>query len=307
MVDLAAIALGITPELIEKDFWVTEALRVIASRKAPQIIFKGGTSLSKGFDLIRRMSEDIDILLYDTKAGSGKERESALRSLTKDVAVHLGITPIVPPEREEFGRKLCSRFVYTEKTLAIGSSGVLLELSYRGHSEPSVRLLLRSYIAEYAITRDDAKTLDYEELEGFELNLLAPERTLMEKIFALHVAASNVDDVRSAEELRRMARYYYDVKLLLDDDGVRAGILKLGDMETYSRTELLQAGIGQPFSGPARPPIGYAGSPAFDSRPEIMAIIADPYDAAMRFVFNGAAQPTLVECLETVSRYRTLL
>jgi len=197
--------------------------------------------------------------------------------------------------------------VYTEKKLAIGSSGVLLELSYRGHPSPSVRLPLRSYIAEYAITRDDAAILDYEELEGFELNLLAPERTLMEKVFALHVAASNVNEGGSAEELRRMARYYYDVKLLLDDEGVRAGIRNLGDMEAYSRTELLQAGIGQPFSGPARPPSGYAGSPAFDSRADIMAIIADAYDAAMRFVFDGAAQPTLVECLETILRYRTLL
>lgn len=52
---------GLRPAIIEKDYFVTEALRVIAEIAAEKVIFKGGTSLSKGWNLIRRFSEDIDL------------------------------------------------------------------------------------------------------------------------------------------------------------------------------------------------------------------------------------------------------
>ena len=52
---------GLRPAIIEKDYYVTEALRIIAGNDGERIIFKGGTSLSKGWNLIGRFSEDVDI------------------------------------------------------------------------------------------------------------------------------------------------------------------------------------------------------------------------------------------------------
>ena len=49
---------GLRPAIIEKDYFVTEALRVIAEVAADKVIFKGGTSLSKGWNLIRRFSHE---------------------------------------------------------------------------------------------------------------------------------------------------------------------------------------------------------------------------------------------------------
>ena len=54
---------GLRPAVIEKDYYVTEALRIIAQVAGDKVIFKGGTSLSKGWNLIQRFSEDIDIFL----------------------------------------------------------------------------------------------------------------------------------------------------------------------------------------------------------------------------------------------------
>jgi predicted nucleotidyltransferase component of viral defense system len=51
---------GLRPAIIEKDYYVTEALRIIAAT-SDKVIFKGGTSLAKGWNLIQRFSEDIDI------------------------------------------------------------------------------------------------------------------------------------------------------------------------------------------------------------------------------------------------------
>jgi predicted nucleotidyltransferase component of viral defense system len=64
-------AQGLRPAIIEKDYYVTEALRVIASSAGDKVIFKGGTSLLKGWNLIQRFSEDIDRGLH---AEARKER-----------------------------------------------------------------------------------------------------------------------------------------------------------------------------------------------------------------------------------------
>ena len=57
---------GMRPAIIEKDYYVSEALRVIAATAGDKVIFKGGTSLAKGWNLIQRFSEDIDIFLDPT-------------------------------------------------------------------------------------------------------------------------------------------------------------------------------------------------------------------------------------------------
>jgi predicted nucleotidyltransferase component of viral defense system len=49
--------------IIEKDYYVTEALRIIAARHGDRVLLKGGTSLSKGWHLIRRFSEDVDVFV----------------------------------------------------------------------------------------------------------------------------------------------------------------------------------------------------------------------------------------------------
>lgn len=56
---------GLTEQFIEKDYYVTEALRIIATRWQNKIVFKGGTSLSKGWNSIERFSEDLDLFLNE--------------------------------------------------------------------------------------------------------------------------------------------------------------------------------------------------------------------------------------------------
>lgn len=266
------------------------------------MIFKGGTSLSKGFRLIRRMSEDVDVLLLG-EGFSNTGRYQALQALTDKVAAHLGVT--ASQERVERGRKMVTRFSYSDRPMLVGSAGVLLELGFRGHPEPSKSVSMTSYLADYIATREDKETIIYEELDPIELDLLAPERTLLEKIFALHVAATNFE--ANPDELSRLARYYYDIKMLLDNDGVCSSISLLGDMQAYSETELLSSGIGGPFVGPARPNGGYAQSPAFRVSPGMLAVLEPAYDASMAFLFLNEPKPALVDCLSAVQRRADLL
>ena len=66
--DLAANTSGLLPHLLEKDIWVVWSLRhLFAGPYTDHLVFKGGTSLSKAYGVIRRFSEDVD-LTYDIRA-----------------------------------------------------------------------------------------------------------------------------------------------------------------------------------------------------------------------------------------------
>src|SRR5208282_1042952 len=123
---------GLRPAIIEKDYYVTEALRIVAATAGDKAIFKGGTSLSKGWNLIERFSEDIDIFLDPlafqpplTKRAIDRE----LKKLRDAVGAHPALT-FVEAESETiggFGRN--DRFSYVQHFGGAGevADRVLLE------------------------------------------------------------------------------------------------------------------------------------------------------------------------------------
>ncbi|MGH2833110.1 MAG: nucleotidyl transferase AbiEii/AbiGii toxin family protein, partial [Solirubrobacteraceae bacterium] len=72
---------------VEKDYWITEILRVIAATLSDRVIFKGGTSLSKGWELLDRFSEDIDLFVDASvePALQGRAIDRTLKQLKQDV------------------------------------------------------------------------------------------------------------------------------------------------------------------------------------------------------------------------------
>jgi len=87
-----ASRLGMNPAIVEKDFWVCWILKHIFAEPAlkGQMVFKGGTSLSKVFGLIDRFSEDIDLILdwrlLGYPATSAAEIEARFRTFVDVVA-----------------------------------------------------------------------------------------------------------------------------------------------------------------------------------------------------------------------------
>ena len=78
------------PGIVEKDYFVTEALRLIQSDFGSVVIFKGGTSLSKGWSLINRFSEDID--LYVEPSGTDLETLERFQQIADCVYTFPGFT-----------------------------------------------------------------------------------------------------------------------------------------------------------------------------------------------------------------------
>lgn len=78
---------GLPAQVIEKDFWVTAILQTIFSLPiAEHLVFKGGTSLSKGWKLIERFSEDIDIAVNPVSLGvpEGDLTKRQIKKLRKE-------------------------------------------------------------------------------------------------------------------------------------------------------------------------------------------------------------------------------
>ena len=82
----AADHLDIKLEFVEKDYWISLLLfRLSKSDCTDQVVFKGGTSLSKGFDLIERFSEDVDIAVINEEIDSGNQLKKLIRTIEKEI------------------------------------------------------------------------------------------------------------------------------------------------------------------------------------------------------------------------------
>ena len=147
-------ARGLRPALVEKDYYVTEALRIIVQTAGDKVIFKGGTSLSKGWNLIQRFSEDIDIFLdpesfHPTLGKNGIDRE--LKKLRDAVGKHPALT-FVQGESQTiggFGRN--DRFSYRQIFGGAGevANRVLIEAGTASGREPTATVELRSHLGQF--------------------------------------------------------------------------------------------------------------------------------------------------------------
>ena len=89
LVHATSDALAIPVQLIEKDYYISAVLRLLSkSAYASQIVFKGGTSLSKAYQLINRFSEDVDFAVISEQM-SGNQVKTLLSHLMKEVTAGL--------------------------------------------------------------------------------------------------------------------------------------------------------------------------------------------------------------------------
>ncbi len=131
---------GVPAVHVEKDFWVTEVLRAAAAQAADDgvaLVFKGGTSLSKAHRLIRRFSEDVDLIVV-VPADSKTAADRCLKAISDAAGIALKVAGIVDTGSATKGRKRTIRFEYpTVQASGVLSAGVLLELGARGGTLPA--------------------------------------------------------------------------------------------------------------------------------------------------------------------------
>lgn len=168
-------ALGVPAAHVEKDFWVTEALRAAVARSDAEgvtVVFKGGTSLSKAHRLINRFSEDVDLIVV-VPADSQRAAHRCLKNITAAVAEVFVEEGVLDTTTATAGRKRTTRFTYpTTHKHGVLHPGVLLELGARGGTLPAQQMTIRSLIAEHGATV--GLSTDFAEATPFVVRVLHP-------------------------------------------------------------------------------------------------------------------------------------
>jgi Nucleotidyl transferase AbiEii toxin, Type IV TA system len=248
-------------------------LRILARDFPDDFIFKGGTSLSKGYHLIRRFSEDIDILIIP--GATATATHALMRRMASAVeAVLGGQTEVVSSGT---GVHRSTRIQYPAAHMGSGiRPDVLLEPGIRGGLEFSDRLPVGCLLGE-ALQAGGVDIDDYGDLQPFDVQVLQLGRTLMEKLGLVH---SNLGADPSDQQASRHVRHYYDIYVLLGDERALA---VLRDRAEFSQILASMREVNDRWLGGAelRPEAGWASSPAFDTaRPSYQRLVK-AYDSVM--------------------------
>jgi hypothetical protein len=241
--DTTALRLGTASQNIEKDFWVCWTLDALFNglkEGGPRLLFKGGTSLSKGFGLINRFSEDIDVTVFrddigepatigEIEALSGKKRRARLYAI-KDACQHyingplraelavilqdrlqaagldVGATRVEADDTDPDGQTLLIWYPAVTPRSDYVRAAIKIESGAKSALDPNSEVPIKPYVD------DDLPALD---LTVPAVRTVDPERTFWDKIVILHGLRRWFD---KRGELRgggqRVSRHYYDLHQL---------------------------------------------------------------------------------------------
>jgi hypothetical protein len=235
---------GLPSVAIEKDWWVTLALNASFSLPySKNIVFKGGTSLSKGWNLIERFSEDIDLAIDRKFFGfNGDISKTQIKNLRKQSCEFIStsfladLTKILTEWKAIDECKLIAQPVKDSDkdpqvieihynsvvdTSEYLPQRVLIEVSSRSLMEPTEKREINS-ILSINFPQQSFVTVP------FAIPTVLPQRTFLEKVFLLHEEFS-----QEAEKIRidRLSRHQYDLVKLMD---TKHGLAAIQDRELYN-------------------------------------------------------------------------
>ena len=228
---------GINQVAIEKDWWVTVTLKALFQTDCrDSLIFKGGTSLSKGFNIIERFSEDIDLAISHSffaiektnKSQRDKLKKLAHRYIQETLSAQLdaqlkdmGITGYTienvtqvqdksgewkPIDSDKDPTVILLHYPsIVEDSISYIPPRVKIEISCLSMDEPTEERCIHSLIGE---------TFEEEDIDAnCKIRTVVPTRTFLEKLFLL-AEEFQKDKPRSV----RMSRHLYDLEKLMDTE-----------------------------------------------------------------------------------------
>lgn len=194
---------GLPIAIVEKDYYVTMILKFL-NRKNKNIVFKGGTSLSKCFHVINRFSEDIDITF--TESIGEARRQKIKHELMKEISDTLGLEISNWNEIRSKAKYNCYIFEY-KSLYKIKEEriypGVKLETALSTYAFPTVEKEVDSYVREF-LNIENKELIKKCDLDIFKMKVQAMERTFIDKIFALC-------DYYLQGKSKRYSRHLYDI------------------------------------------------------------------------------------------------
>ena len=251
--DTTALRLGTASQNVEKDFWVCWTLDALFNglkEGGPRLLFKGGTSLSKGFGLINRFSEDIDVTVFRDDIGesatieelnalTGNQRRARLDAIKEACQAHIngplraeltrilqdrlrasgldaGAARVEADEADPDGQTLLIWYPAATPRSDYVRAAIKIESGAKSALDPNSEVPIKPYVD------DDLPALD---LTVPAVRTVDPERTFWDKVIILHGLRRWFD---KRGELRgggqRVSRHFYDLHMLAGDAVGKAAI-----------------------------------------------------------------------------------
>ena len=224
IIETVARELGRSEQMVEKDTIQSMFLYELAKSDLP-FVFKGGTSLSKAYNLIDRFSEDIDLSMNRRPTQSERVKS---KELISEIAENLGLVLSNPEEIKS--RYDYNKYVFKYDSLfSVIPLEIIIETSYYQSVYPFDKHVVGSFVGRFCLDRNIILPVPFEAAEVI-MNVQSVERTFVDKVFA-------VCDYKIQNMQDRDSRHLYDICKLLREVELNEELDKLIDMVRDDRMQ----------------------------------------------------------------------
>ena len=224
IIETVARELGKSEQMVEKDTIQSMFLFELAKSELP-FVFKGGTSVSKVYNLIDRFSEDIDLSMNRRPTQSERVKS---KELIIGIAENLGLVLSNPEEIKS--RYDYNKYVFKYDSLfSVIPLEIIIETSYYQSVYPVDKHVVGSFVGRFCLDRNIILPVPFEAAEVM-MNVQSIERTFVDKVFA-------VCDYKIQNMQDRDSRHLYDICKLLQEVELNEELDKLIDMVRDDRMQ----------------------------------------------------------------------
>jgi len=233
IIETVARELGRSEQMVEKDTIQSLFLFELAKSELP-FVFKGGTSLTKVYNLTDRFSEDIDLSMNRRPTQSERMKS---KELIIEIAENLGLVLSNPEEIKS--RYDYNKYVFKYESLfSVIPLEIIVETSYYQAVYPVDKHMVGSFVGRFCLERDIILPIPFEAAEVM-MNVQSIERTFVDKVFA-------VCDYKIQNMQDRDSRHLYDICKLLREVELNEELDKLIDMVRDDRMQSKNNPSAQP-------------------------------------------------------------
>lgn len=224
IIETVARELGKSEQMVEKDTIQSMFLFELAKSELP-FVFKGGTSLSKAYNLVDRFSEDIDLSMNRRPTQSERVKS---KELIIEIAENLGL--VLSNSEEIKSRYDYNKYVFKYDSLfSVIPLEIIIETSYYQSVYPVDKHVVGSFVGRFCLERSIILPIPFEAAEVM-MNVQSIERTFVDKVFA-------VCDYKIQNMQDRDSRHLYDICKLLREVELNEELDKLIDMVRDDRMQ----------------------------------------------------------------------
>lgn len=224
IIETVARELGKSEQMVEKDTIQSMFLFELAKSELP-FVFKGGTSLSKAYNLVDRFSEDIDLSMNRRPTQSERVKS---KELIIEIAENLGL--VLSNSEEIKSRYDYNKYVFKYDSLfSVIPLEIIIETSYYQSVYPVDKHVVGSFVGRFCLERSIILPVPFEAAEVM-MNVQSIERTFVDKVFA-------VCDYKIQNMQDRDSRHLYDICKLLREVELNEELDKLIDMVRDDRMQ----------------------------------------------------------------------